>query len=194
MNYIIKFSNRKTLSLKINNSGDLEVFAPYNTPKDRVEYFISLKQKWIQTHQNRIKSVLDTNRSVLNKEKMYLFGELVEYSLEDYKNLIKTAKIYLTNRCLELSKSLNLLINSVKTRNYKSRWGSCDVKKNVSLNLKLIMLPKPTIDYVILHELCHTVYMNHQKNFHSLLKSLIGNESEFKRELKEKSFILNIDY
>lgn len=194
MNYIIKFSNRKTLSLKINNSGDLEVFAPYNTPKDRVEYFISLKQKWIQTHQNRIKSVLDTNRSVLNKEKMYLFGELVDFSAEKYKNLIKTAKKYLADRCLVLSKSLNLPIKSVKTRNYKSRWGSCDVNKNLSLNLKLIMLPKTTIDYVILHELCHTVYMNHQKNFHNLLKRVSINEKEHKKALKYFNFVLKIDY
>ncbi len=194
MNYVVKFSKRKSIALKINSNGNLEVYAPYNTPKDRVEYFINLKKSWIEGHQNRIKSVLNTNSAVLSKEKMYLFGELVDYSLEDFKNLIKIAKKHLNNRCLELSNALKLPINSVKIKNFRSRWGSCDAKKNISLNYRLIMLPKSTIDYVILHELCHTVYMDHQKNFHELLKRVSIKEKEHKKVLKYFNFVLKIDY
>ena len=192
MDYIVKFSNRRTISLKINNAGDLEVFAPYNTPNHKIEYFINLKKKWIETHQNRIKYVLNANLAVINKEKMYFLGELIDYNKESYKNLIKTANKYLTDRCYELSNALKMPINGVKIKNFKSRWGSCDVNKNISLNFKLIMLPKSTIDYVIVHELCHTVYMDHQKNFYNLLKTLSINEKEHKKVLKYYNFVLKI--
>ncbi len=192
MNYTVKFSRRKTISLKINNDGELEIFAPYNTPNDRIEYFVNLKKNWILRHQNRIKSIINANLPVINKEKMYQLGEIVDFSEESYKNLIKFSKIYLYNRCFELAKQLNLVVKDVKIRKFRSRWGSCDKNKNISLNYLLIMLPKPTIDYVIMHELCHTVYMNHQKNFHNLLKSISGSEKECKKVLKYFNFILKI--
>ena len=192
MDYKVKFSARKTVSIKITPSGDIEVFAPYKTPSDKIEEFLNLKQKWIVSHQTRIKSVLTANKEVIEKKKMYLFGELVDYTAVAYKNLIKTAKSYLNDRCLELSKTLNLPINGVKIKNFKSRWGSCDAVKNVSLNFKLIMLPKSTIDYVIIHELCHTVYFNHQKNFHNLLTKLTNNEKYHKKLLKYYNFVLKI--
>ena len=127
-----------------------------------------------------------------SKKKMYYLGELIDYSEESFKNLIGDAKIYLNNRCYALSKALNMPINNVKIKNFKSRWGSCDVNKNISLNYKLIMLPKDTIDYVIIHELCHTKYFNHQKNFHILLTKLSNNEKQHKKTLKYFNFILKI--
>ncbi len=51
----------------------------------------------------------------------------------------------------------------------RTRWGSCSEKKNINLNMKLLFLPEDLVRYVLLHELCHTVYLNHSKKFWALV-------------------------
>ena len=52
---------------------------------------------------------------------------------------------------------------SIKT--YRSRWGCCDSRRELSFNLRLILMPIELIEYVVLHEFCHMKYMNHSKYF-----------------------------
>jgi predicted metal-dependent hydrolase len=55
-------------------------------------------------------------------------------------------------------------------RSQKTKWGTCSSKGNISLNWRLIKCPKHIWDYLIVHELCHTVHMNHSKSFWELVK------------------------
>ena len=52
-----------------------------------------------------------------------------------------------------------------KIRSYKRRLGSCDSRKCLSFNWKLILMPIEIIDYVVIHELCHILHFNHSKLF-----------------------------
>lgn len=68
------------------------------------------------------------------------------------------------------------LDNSLKFNRFyikcqKTRWASCSRHKSISLNLKLLFLPRDLVRYVFLHELCHTIYMNHSKKYWNLLVS-----------------------
>jgi predicted metal-dependent hydrolase len=56
-------------------------------------------------------------------------------------------------------------VGRVTIRNQKARWGSCSASKNLSLNLKLLFLEPRQLEYVLLHELCHTRHMNHSAEF-----------------------------
>lgn len=83
------------------------------------------------------------------------------------------ARRYLQQRLDELSSELNLSYNRLTIRAQKTRWGSCSSKKNINLNYKLIFVDKALLDYVIIHELLHTVHMNHSKAYWSALESIL---------------------
>ena len=65
-----------------------------------------------------------------------------------------------------------LTFKAVQIRGQKTRWGSCSSKGTISLNCKLLFLPPRLVSYIIVHELCHTVHLNHSPNFWSFLSSL----------------------
>jgi hypothetical protein len=85
--------------------------------------------------------------------------------------LTDVAKKYLVNRTEELAEKLNFKCNSLYIRNQRKKWGNCSKEKNISLNWRLIKAPLFVIDYLIVHELVHTVVMNHTHKFWTMLKS-----------------------
>jgi len=73
----------------------------------------------------------------------------------------------------------------VTVRLQKRRWGSCSSRHNISLNAKLLFLPREQVDYVLLHELCHTRELNHSPAFWSLVQSYMPHARELDRALRD---------
>ena len=73
--------------------------------------------------------------------------------------------------------------NKISLKNMKSRWGSCSSKANISMNIKLIKSTESCIEYVMAHELCHLLQMNHSKNYYSLLTEFMPDWRERKKNL-----------
>lgn len=71
---------------------------------------------------------------------------------------------------LRLAKERGFELNRVLVKSQRTRWASCSKQKIISLNLKLLFIPEDLIRYVLIHELCHTVNMNHSREFWALLK------------------------
>jgi predicted metal-dependent hydrolase len=65
----------------------------------------------------------------------------------------------------------SLSVNGLLVRSQRTRWASCSSKRNLSLNTKLLFLAPDLVRYVLIHELCHTVHMNHSHDFWRLLAS-----------------------
>ena len=98
------------------------------------------------------------------------------------------AKLLLPKRLNELAKINGFSYNSCAIKMQKSRWGSCSSKGNINLNLHLVRLPQHLIDLVLLHELCHTVEMNHGAKFWLLLNKVTqGRAKELTAEMKKWS-------
>lgn len=96
------------------------------------------------------------------------------------------AKHYLPLKLKELATRYNFSYGRVSIRDSKSRWGSCNGKNNISLSLRLMYLPEHLIEYVLLHELCHTKEKNHGPKFWQLLDSVCqGNSKILSKELKK---------
>lgn len=99
--------------------------------------------------------------------------------------LRKEANEYLPDRAKELAEKFGFEYKKLALKNIRTRWGSCSKRKNINLNIHLMRLPDQLIDYVILHELAHTVEMNHSKNFWKLLDKLTGGAKQLNKELKK---------
>lgn len=76
-----------------------------------------------------------------------------------------------------VSCSVQLSFNKCVIRRQKTRWASCSNKRNINLNDKLLFLPPDLVQYVFVHELCHTVHLNHSKQFWTLVEQ---KESRYK--------------
>lgn len=74
---------------------------------------------------------------------------------------------------------------SVSIKQLKRRWGSCDSHQNIALNLFLMELPWEYIDYVLLHELAHTVHMNHGEAFWRELKKMQPRARDLARQIHQ---------
>ena len=76
---------------------------------------------------------------------------------------------YISVRLAVLSEETQLFAQSFNIRQYQARWGSCNSRGELSFNYLLMMTPQWVIDYVIVHELCHLVHMNHSAKFWQLV-------------------------
>ena len=97
------------------------------------------------------------------------------------------AGIMLPPRLEALAKKHGFRSSRCSVRNVQSRWGSCTSRGSINLNIHLVLLPDRLIDYVLLHELCHTVEMNHSDRFWALMDKCTAPEKAkaLRAELKK---------
>jgi len=97
----------------------------------------------------------------------------------------KEAKRLLPNRTKQLADKYGFTFSDVKIQSSKTRWGSCSRAQSINLSLYLMLLPADLVDYVILHELCHTKEMNHGANFWIWMDRVTDKKSkELRAQLK----------
>ena len=101
------------------------------------------------------------------------------------RTMMNEAKRILPERLTFIANKCGLRYVSCRIRNVRSIWGSCTKESHISLNMYLMRLPQHLIDYVLIHELCHTVELNHSERFWSLVDSFTGGRSkELRKELR----------
>jgi len=104
-----------------------------------------------------------------------------------YKNKFKEIAL---PRVAYFANKHNLMVNQVRIKNQKTMWGSCSSKNNINLNYLLLMAPMGVIDYVIVHELVHTIHRNHSTDFWDSVESIMPEFQEHKRWLKKNGYKL----
>lgn len=87
---------------------------------------------------------------------------------------------------------LKVSFNKIRIKDQKSRWGSCSSKGNLNFNWRILMAPEPVCDYVIIHELCHLIHMNHSADFWKQVESICPQYKQYKNWLRDHAELLYI--
>ncbi len=124
-----------------------------------------------------------------NNDKEYLKNELKKwYKIQSEKMVMERLEI-LKNKSITMNK---LSPSLIKIKEQKKRWGSCTSKKVIYINSRISMAPINVIDYILVHEFCHLVHMNHFKDYYNLVQSIIPDYKNHEMWLKENSYKLSL--
>lgn len=97
----------------------------------------------------------------------------------------REAMLIIREKAEEYAESLSVHFKDIRIKDQKSRWGSCSSKGNLNFNWRIIMAPEPVCDYVVIHELCHLVFMDHSANFWNLVERICPDYRQYKKWLKD---------
>ena len=100
------------------------------------------------------------------------------------------AEKYLHDKTMEISKLVRVKPSSVSIKNYKSRWGSCSNTGVVTYNWRIIKAPRHIVEYVIIHELCHLIELNHSPRYWMNVEKFIPRWKERRDWLKSNANLL----
>ena len=197
-------SNRKTMSIQIDRKGNVIVRCNYKTKDLNIENFLTQKHNWINKKIEYVNSC-NNNKQITHNHILGLlyqekdgFNDYIDFDNKIIYKSSYNSEIALTkytyclflNKLTYFSKLLDAKFTDFGFTKAKGKWGSCNNKGKILLNIKLIHLEEDIIDYVIIHELCHIKEFNHSKKFWSLLKKYCPNYKEIKNRLKGFSYIL----
>lgn len=144
------------------------VKAPNKVKEERILEFLNKKAKWIYEKLEENKNKPEPIKEKINEKDIEILQQIVSESISKY------------------SKVLHVIPNKVRIRELKYAWGSCSSNKNISINVLLARKEKQVIEYVVLHEMCHLIHMNHSRDFWNLVEKNMPGYKEYKRKLKEK--------
>ncbi len=212
MNYKLVRSKRKTLTVCIKD-GKVTVKAPKTTSIEYIENFVAQKRGWIEKKLAEYDRRVGILGDVMSYKSVMISGEICPIVYSDavkrirYENgalnvprkfdgaetetrravaswYKRTAAGVLEHTLESLSIRTGLKYKSFALTNARTKWGSCDGECNIRLNWRLLMLDDALSEYVIIHELCHTVHHDHSAEFWSAVESFCPDMAKHKKKLK----------
>lgn len=213
-------SNRKTVSLQINENAELVVRVPALLSTESILRIVEQNSNWIarnrrtmlskiseSQHKNfteneeflylgkslKLKNSRKLNDQLHIEEDHFIIGTKVldrkKVFIEWYRN---AAFLKLSERTEIIARNTGLKYSAIKITSAQKRWGSCSKNGNINYTWRLVMAPIPIIDYVVLHELAHTVVRNHSSRFWNIVKKNMPDYSVRQKWLRDNVFSLRI--
>lgn len=216
LHYQLERRARRTVGLKITASG-LVIHAPSRILKSQLEAIILDKAGWIRTKLAALQANQQPAFAWKNNETLLLLGqEYVLALVEDKRTSLtllenklqlsaphvhntqwvarkvltwyqQTARADFARRLEIFSAKLGVKTPQLFLSNAKTRWGSCNSKREIRLNWRLIQAPPALINYVVCHELAHLKEMNHSKKFWMVVEQLCPDYLAAEKNLKQLS-------
>jgi len=212
--YILRKSKKaRYLQLKITSEGELEVIVPHRISQKNALLYLQENRDWIEQRRHLIQVqpaaitwpqeihlhaiecqwslsyAHHATRSRLTEKWDELQISLPQPEIESAIKIVKRwlkrkAQLELTPWLQRISQRCQLPYKSLSYRGQKTLWGSCTRDKDISLNYKLLFLPAEYVEYVMVHELCHTIYFDHSANFWQLVERFIPNWRILRKQTK----------
>jgi len=160
------------LGITVRKDGSVHVRAPFWLSSHEVIRVVSSKATWIQTRQKALEKepVLPDGKAEmarLRKEALVKFLNIAAPWVEHF------------------NKKYGVEPKKWTVRTMNTRWGSCSsATGRITLNLKLFYKPDPSVEYVIVHELCHLIHPDHGKGFYALLEKELPDWKPRRKQLK----------
>ncbi|MGL2562597.1 M48 family metallopeptidase [Helicobacter pylori] len=185
---IQKSKKIKTLSLNITPSLEVILKMPDSCPQARANAFLKEQEAWLkktflamQEKHSLLRSRLETYQN-----KILVFDEVKnanDYTLTELKKILKT---YLERKLPLIAQKMQTSYTGFSIRNNAKVLGSCSYHNRLSFALLLVCAQKEAIDYVIIHELAHTIHKNHSQNFWRCVKTFCPNYRALREHLKQR--------
>ncbi len=173
----VSSSRARRINISVKADGGIRVAVPKRASLKEAERFVINKQPWIEKQLLRLKKV--------HNEAGKFSDKLKELDIKEAANKI-------VRRLQELARKHGFNYNQLTIRNQKTRWGSCSARNNISLNIKLALLPDELRDLVLVHELIHTEIKNHGPKFWQKLEAIFPRACELDRQVNNFSGLLHL--
>ena len=208
---IIKTNRKKTVSIVVKNQM-VKVLVPNYVSDIEVKKLIKSKISWINKKLSLERdNIISNTKNYKNGEvfqylgrNYYLIiqpGSSLNIDIMGNKLVVNTLKIkeeiklWYINKAKQKIKVIHRYYESLMKLNadklifgeYKSKWGSCNSKKVISYDWRIIMSPITVINYLVVHEISHIVYPNHSKAFWSYVENYIEDYKDRKKWLRLNS-------
>ncbi|NQX62871.1 M48 family metallopeptidase [Paenibacillus qinlingensis] len=191
----IQYAIRKKLYIHIDDTGFITVKVPNDTSQEQIINAVQQHSKSILDKLNAIAKArqpipkvreYEDEGKFLHLGKYYFLQELIEtngLSQDELKiNLKKfyfaSCKKVVTERIKTYQTQLKVKPKTIEIDESRTKWGSCSSDKKLTFNYRLAMAPVEVIDYVIIHELCHLLHMNHDRSFWRRVGSIMPDFKE----------------
>lgn len=159
--YELRRSKRRTLSIEINREAKLIVHAPNRMPITQIESFIASHLKWIAEKQEKAKARM-----------------LPELSESEIIALKEKARIILTEKTEYYAALMGVTYSHIGISSAKTRFGSCSKRGSINYSWRLMLYPPAAWDYVVVHELCHLTHFDHSKAFWQTVEKYLPDYKE----------------
>ncbi|MBQ4556035.1 MAG: M48 family metallopeptidase [Clostridia bacterium] len=165
--YELRRSSRRTLSLEVNREAKLVVHAPRSMPLAQIESFIASHLSWITKSQEKAKARM-----------------LPEPSESEIASLKEKARAILTEKTEYYAALMGVTYSHIGISSAKTRFGSCSKKGSINYSWRLMLFPEAAWDYVVVHELCHLTHFDHSKSFWQTVAKYLPDYKERQKLLK----------
>ena len=173
ISYQIIRSSRKTMSLEIKADGSVVIRAPLRLSETKIQKFVEEKQEWI------LKNLEKIQKRDAQKENVQKLSALERQHLQN------KACVVIPRRVAYYAEKLGVSYGKITLRQQKTRWGSCSAKGNLNFNCLLMKAPPEVLDYVVVHELCHRLEMNHSPRFWAQVERVLPDYKVSRKWLRE---------
>ncbi|PKM51623.1 MAG: M48 family peptidase [Firmicutes bacterium HGW-Firmicutes-7] len=128
---------------------------------------------------------------LFEQDKLYIYVK--QHEVERIKQALKRfyfqqCKLLVEARIRAYQSNFKLKPRAIRISDNKSTWGTCDSKQQLTFNWKLAMAPLEVIDYIVVHEMCHMVHLNHDRSFWRLVGKLLPDYEERQNWLAQSSW------
>ena len=166
--YQIIKSDRKTIAIQIKPDGQVVVRCPKRMRIEEARRFAESKADWIEKH--------------LAKRPLQ---DVAKYTTKEIEQLREQARKFVTERVRYFAPIIGVSYGQIAIRTQHTRWGSCSSKGNLNFNCLLMLTPGFCLDYVIVHELCHRLEMNHSPKFWAQVERVLPDYRKSREWLRE---------